>query len=262
MEQAGRYLALAERLADAAGEIIRPYFRANLNIEKKADESPVTIADRDAEQAMRAIIEAECPDHGIRGEEFPFKPGSGEWHWILDPIDGTKLFITGIPLFGTLIALAHNGKPVIGVMDQPINGERWAGGMDGTATFNGNVFKSSDNTDLALAKLFTTSVRLYTPDQAKAFWRLSAATTMTRQGMDCYAFAMLAMGFVDIVTETNLNEWDMAAHIPIIENAGGMVTDWQGQPLRFDGQIKIETAIAATNPALHAKALAVLQDKI
>ncbi len=259
MDRAGRYLALAERLADAAREIIRPYFRADLNIETKADESPVTIADREAEQAMRAIIEAECPDHGIRGEEFPHIEGSGEWCWILDPIDGTKLFITGIPLFGTLIALARNGKPVIGVVDQPINGERWAGGMDGTATFNGDTINTNSRGSLAGAKLFTTSLYEYHADQARAFARLSAATALTRQGTDCYAFAMLAMGFIDIVTETNLNEWDLAAHVPIIENAGGIITDWQGQPLRFDGQIKIDTAIAAANPTLHAQALAALR---
>jgi inositol-phosphate phosphatase/L-galactose 1-phosphate phosphatase/histidinol-phosphatase len=259
VSEAVRYLALAERLADAAGEIIRPYFRADLNVERKADASPVTIADREAEQAMRAIIEAECPDHGIRGEEFPDIESNGEWQWILDPIDGTKLFITGIPLFGTLIALARNGKPVIGVVDQPINGERWVGSLDGTATFNGNAIKTNSRDSLAGAKLFTTSLYEYDPDQIPAFERLANATALTRQGTDCYAFAMLAMGFVDIVTETNLNEWDMAAHIPIIENAGGIVTDWQGQPLRFDGQIKIETAIAAANPTLHAQALAILQ---
>lgn len=259
MTQAGRYLALAGRLADAAGEIIRPYFRADLDIERKADESPVTIADREAEQAMRAIIEAECPDHGIRGEEFPAKAGSGEWHWILDPIDGTKLFITGIPLFGTLIALSRNGKPVIGVVDQPISGERWMGSMDGAATFNGAAIRTNRRDSLAGANLFTTSLNEYHPGQARAFARLSAATALTRQGTDCYAFAMLAMGFVDIVTETNLNEWDMAAHVPVIENAGGIITDWQGGPLRFDGQVKIETAIACANPALHAQALALLQ---
>ena len=259
MEEAERYLALAGRLADAAGPVIRPYFRADIHIDTKADESPVTIADREAERAMRAIIEAECPDHGIRGEEFPLKPGSGEWHWILDPIDGTKLFITGIPLFGTLIALAHNGKPVLGVVDQPINGERWIGAMDGSATFNGAAIKTSARDSLSEANLFTTDLGLYSSDQATAMQRLSAATKLMRQGTDCYAFAMLAMGFVDIVTETNLNEWDMASHVPIIENAGGIVTDWQGKPLRFDGQVGIETAIATANPALHAQALAVLQ---
>ncbi len=259
MNEAGRYLALAGRLADAAGRVIRPYFRADIDIDTKADESPVTIADREAERAMRAIIEAECPEHGIRGEEFPFKPGSGEWHWILDPIDGTKLFITGIPLFGTLIALARNGKPVLGVVDQPISGERWIGAMDGSATFNGTAIKTSSREDLADANLFTTDLSLYSSDQAAAMQRLSAAAKLTRQGTDCYAFAMLAMGFVDIVTETNLNEWDMASHVPLIENAGGVVTDWQGAPLRFDGQVDIETAIAAANPTLHAQALAVLR---
>ncbi|MBT4044938.1 MAG: histidinol phosphate phosphatase, partial [Rhodospirillaceae bacterium] len=171
----------------------------------------------------------------------------------------TKLFITGIPLFGTLIALSRNGKPVIGVVDQPINRERWTGGMDGAASFNGAPIKTNGRDSLAGANLFTTSLYEYDADQAKAFERLSAATMLTRQGTDCYAMAMLAMGFVDIVTETNLNEWDMAAHIPIIENAGGIVTDWQGEPLRFDGQIKIETAIAAANPALHAQAIEVLR---
>ena len=264
MEQAGHYLALANRLADAAGEIIRPHFRADLDIEIKADESPVTIADRDAERAMRAIIEAECPDHGILGEEFPGKDGAknegGEWRWYLDPIDGTKLFITGIPLFGTLIALAHNGKPVLGVMDQPINGERWVGAMDSSATCNVAAIKTSTKDNLDEAILFTTSIGYSDPDQAQTFERLSAATKLTRQGTDCYAFAMLAMGFVDIVTETNFNEWDIAALVPIIENAGGVVTDWQGAPLRFDGQISIETTVAAANPTLHAKALEALQD--
>ena len=259
MDEAGRYLALANRLADAAGEIIRPHFRADLDIEIKADESPVTIADREAERAMRAIIEAECPDHGILGEEFPPKEGTGDWRWYLDPIDGTKLFITGIPLFGTLIALAHNGEPVLGVMDQPINRERWIGAMDGSAALNGKAITTSAKENLDEAILFTTSPRLYGPDQLVTFERLADATRLTRFGTDCYAFAMLAMGFVDIVTETNFNERDIAALVPVIENAGGVVTDWDGKPLRFDGQIAIETTIAAANPTLHAKALEALQ---
>ncbi|MFP6746567.1 MAG: histidinol-phosphatase [Alphaproteobacteria bacterium] len=259
MDDASRHLALAHRLADAARAIIGPYFRADLEIESKADDSPVTIADREAERAMRAIIEAECPDHGIRGEEFPEKTGAGQWHWYLDPIDGTKLFISGIPLFGTLIGLAHDGKPVLGIMDQAINSERWCGAMDGTANLNGDAIKTSDNEDLAKARLFTTSLSYYHADQAKAFARLSAATALTRMGTDCYAFAMLAMGFVDLVTETNLNEWDIAALVPIIENAGGVVTDWDGKPLRFDGQVAIPDVISAANPAIHAKALAVLR---
>jgi inositol-phosphate phosphatase/L-galactose 1-phosphate phosphatase/histidinol-phosphatase len=267
MDEASRYLALAHRLADAAGAVIRPYFRADLEIITKADESPVTIADREAERAIRAIIEAECPDHGIRGEEFPEKIGGGEWHWYLDPIDGTKLFISGIPLFGTLIALAHNGKPVLGVMDQPITGERWVGAPnatgdgtgDGTASLNGAAIGTSDVTDLAKAKLFTTSTGYYDEAQLQGFQRLSAATSLTRMGTDCYAFAMLASGYVDIVTESHFNEWDIAALVPIIENAGGLVTDWDGKPLPFDGQVAIPNTIAAANPELHAKALAMLR---
>ncbi len=258
MDAAGRYLALAHRLADASGGIIRPYFRAGVEIETKADESPVTIADREAERAMRAIIEMECPGHGIRGEEFPETAGDGEWTWYLDPIDGTKLFISGIPLFGTLIALAHNGKPVLGIMDQPISGERWVGAMDGSAVLNGAAIKSSANEDLARGRLFTTSMTYYKTKNAAKFERLSAAMDLTRMGTDCYAFVMLATGYVDVVTEDGLSEWDVAALVPIIENAGGVITDWSGEPLRFDGQVAMPPAIAAANPAIHAKALDIL----
>ena len=259
MDDPGSYLAIAHRLADAAGEVIRPRFRTELNIETKADESPVTIADREAESAMRAIIEKEAPRHGIRGEELPDVAGDGEWCWYLDPIDGTKLFISGIPLFGTLIALARNGNPLLGIIDQPITQERWVGSMDGTATLNSRVLATTLNDDLSKAKLFTTSMSYYSTDQVTAFERLSDATGMTRMGMDCYAFAMLASGFVDIVTEGNVHEWDVAAHVPIIENAGGVVTDWNGSRLRFEGQVKIDNILATANPALHAKALAILK---
>ncbi|MBT5897003.1 MAG: histidinol phosphate phosphatase, partial [Rhodospirillaceae bacterium] len=211
--------------------------------------------------AMRAIIEAECPDHGIRGEEFPEKTGAGEWNWYLDPIDGTKLFITGIPLFGTLIALARNGKPVLGIMDQAISGERWVGAMDGTASLNGAAIKTSNNEDISTARLFTTSMSYYGPEQLDGFNRLSEAVSLNRMGTDCYAFAMLATGFVDMVTEGYFNEWDIAALVPIIENAGGVVTDWDGAPLRFEGQVAINNVIAAANPGIHAKALAILQGK-
>ncbi len=259
MDESGCYLAIAHRLADAAGEIIRTYFRTELNIETKADESPVTIADREAERAMRAIIEAEAPGHGIRGEEFPEIAGDGEWHWYLDPIDGTKLFISGIPLFGTLIALARDGAPVLSIMDQPIARERWVGAMDGTASLNGRSIATTKNEDLSRSKLFTTDMSYYSSDQIAGFERLSEATGLTRMGTDCYAFAMLATGFVDIVTEGNVHEWDVATHVPIIQNAGGVVTDWNGSHLRFDGQIEIDNILAAANPALHAKALAVLR---
>jgi inositol-phosphate phosphatase/L-galactose 1-phosphate phosphatase/histidinol-phosphatase len=266
MDEAGRYLALAHRLADAAGEIIRPYFRADIEVITKDDESPVTIADREAERAIRAIIEAEYPDHGIRGEEFPEKIGGGEWHWYLDPIDGTKLFISGIPLFGTLIALAHNGKPVLGIMDQPISRERWVGAPNatggttggGSASLNGAAVKTSTVTELDKARLFTTAAPKGSAMAAR-FQRLSDACALTRFGTDCYAFVMLATGFVDVVTENDFNEWDIAALVPIIENAGGVVTDWAGQPLRFDGQVAIENVVAAANRDLHAKALAALR---
>jgi len=252
--------ALAGRLADAAGTAIRPHFRAGVAVEAKADASPVTIADRAAEQAMREVLTAEVPEHGVRGEEFPWTEGDGEWVWYLDPIDGTKSFICGIPLFGTLIGLVRDGVAVLGVFDQPITKERWFAGIDGTASLNGQPISVSPCAGLNQAKLFTTGTDYYSPDKAAAFRRLSARVGLTRYGTDAYAFGMLAAGQIDLVTEADVNEHDVAALVPIIENAGGVITDWQGAPLRFTGAKLVPSVLAAGDAAVHAQAMAILND--
>ena len=252
------YLPLAQRMADAAAPVVRRYFRADAGFEIKGDTSPVTIADREAETAMRALIEAECPEHGIEGEEFGRKDGRSDWIWYLDPIDGTKSFISGVPMFGTLIGLVHAGRPVLGIMDQAITGERWHAASGEGAFLNGAAIHTSDCRALDRTRLFTCSQDIMQTDTAAAFARLQRAAYVTRYSADCYAFGLLAAGHVDIVVEAHLHEYDVAALVPIIEQAGGVVSDWRGAPLRFDRQVAIETIIASANPDLHARALACL----
>jgi histidinol phosphatase-like enzyme (inositol monophosphatase family) len=249
---------LANRLADAAGAVIRPYFRAAVDVENKADASPVTIADREAERVMREMIEAAFPDHGIRGEEFPFKESGNDYVWYLDPIDGTKSFICGVPLFGTLIGLVHGGRPVLGIIDQPITGERWIGTPNGAALLNGKPIATAACPDLARARIFTTGIEYYDEAKAAAYQRLAQACGTRRYSTDCYAFGLVAAGCVDIAIEANINEYDVAGVVTVIENAGGIVTDWQGEPLRFEGQRAIPSIVACGDKAIHARALELL----
>ncbi|MCW5731932.1 MAG: histidinol-phosphatase [Alphaproteobacteria bacterium] len=250
-----RLAAFAGELADAAGVAIRPYFRQPIAIDDKADNSPVTIADRKAEQAIRALIKARHPDHGIIGEEFGEEGADRPLVWVLDPIDGTRSFIAGMPLFGCLVALLENGRPVIGVIDQPVSGERWLGVSGRPATFNGRPIRTRALTDLAAATLFTTTTETYGPRDLERFRALRRAVKLTRYSADCYAFGLLAMGFVDIVVEAGHKVYDYAALVPVVENAGGVITDWQGRPLGLgsDGRV-----LAAGNAALHGAALALL----
>jgi inositol-phosphate phosphatase/L-galactose 1-phosphate phosphatase/histidinol-phosphatase len=258
MQGAEQFVDLANLMADAAGHVIRPYFRAGVAIDTKSDESPVTIADREAERVMRDLIEAELPGHGIRGEEFGAREGDGEWVWYLDPIDGTKSFICGIPLFGTLIALAHNGTPVLGIIDQPYTHERWIGVAGRQTTMNGRPVRVSSCAELHGARMFTTSMEYYRTDQIAAVERLKAACGVVRYSADCYAFGMLAAGSVDIVVEGGLHEYDVAAVVPVIEGAGGIVTDWDGAPLRFEGQDDVPHIIASGDDRAHRAALELL----
>ncbi|HEX3501460.1 MAG TPA: histidinol-phosphatase [Stellaceae bacterium] len=248
-------LTLAEALADAAGAVIRPYFRQKIAVDDKADASPVTIADREAEQAMRALIEARYPADGIFGEEFGTVRDGAEWVWVLDPIDGTKSFISGIPLFGTLVALLHHGRPVLGIIDQPISHERWRGVAGSPSTHNGNPIRTRPCPDLAAASLFATAPDMFRGADAAAFARLKAAVKLTRHGGDCYAYGLVASGFIDCVVEASLKPYDYCAMVPIIEGAGGVFTDWQGKPLglRSDGRV-----LAAGDRRVHEAALSVL----
>ena len=224
---------LAERLADAAGAAIRPLFRGEWSEERKPDTTFVTEADRAAEAAMRAIIEAERPDDGIVGEEYGTRNEGAGRQWVLDPIDGTTSFIAGRPIFGTLIALVQDGWPVLGVIDQPIAGERWVGRIGHGTTFNGKPACVRSCKELGDAVLGTTTPHQFSGDEVDAFMGLakSVAERKIIYGGDCYNYGLVASGHVDIVCEAGLKLYDFAALVPVVEGAGGVMSDWQGNPL-------------------------------
>jgi len=251
------FIPLAHRLADAAGDVIRGYFRHPVQVDDKADASPVTIADRHAEQAMRAILEEVVPDHGILGEEFGRVRTDADWVWVLDPVDGTKAFITGKPSFGTLIALTFQGRPVLGVIDQPILKERWIGAVGQPTRLNGAPIQIRPCPDLAHAALYATAPEMFPPALTPRWEDLRRRVKLPRYGCDCYAYGLLACGFVDLVVEASLQPYDFCALVPVVEGAGGIMTDWQGEPLDIasDGRV-----IAAGDRRTHAAALAILAD--
>jgi inositol-phosphate phosphatase / L-galactose 1-phosphate phosphatase / histidinol-phosphatase len=225
-------IALAGRLADAAGAAIRPFYRADFAHEAKSDSSPVTEADRAAEAAIRAILEAKCPDDAIIGEEFGTKEGSSGRTWVLDPIDGTISFMAGRPIFGTLIALLQDGFPVLGVIDQCISGERWVGVAGLPTTLNGQPVRTRMCRELGDAVLASSGPQYFDDHSAEHFMALAAKTNKrTVWGGDCYNYALLASGHIDLVVETGLKLHDFAALVPIVEGAGGMMCDWNGDPL-------------------------------
>ncbi len=226
-------IALAHRLADVAGETIRPFFRADFGLEDKADQSPVTEADRTAEAAIRSILETEHPDDGIIGEEFGTVRENAARQWVIDPIDGTTSFIAGRPIFGTLVALLQDGWPVIGVIDQPIARERWLGALGRPTTFNGAPSRTRCCRALDTATLATTSPHCFSPSEGEHFLALAGKVAPRRivYGGDCYNYGLLASGHLDIVVEAGLKLHDFAALVPIVEGAGGRMCDWSGDPL-------------------------------
>lgn len=234
-------IALANRLADAARAAIRPLFRSPIGGERKADRTPVTEADRAAEQAMRALIEAEFPGDAIHGEEFGASNGRSGRTWVLDPIDGTTAFMAGRPIFGTLIALVQEGWPVLGLIDQAILSERWLGVTGQPTLFNGQPVRTRPCPSLAEVTLATTGPHYFDDHQGQHFMALAARTDHKRMvmGGDCYNYAMLASGHLDVVCEANLKLHDYAALIPVVEGAGGMMCDWNGDPLHAasDGHV-------------------------
>ena len=247
-----REIELALALADAAGAVIRPYFRQRVEVIDKADASPVTIADRDSEAAMRRLIAERFPEHGIFGEEHGNERVDAEFVWVLDPIDGTKSFISGVPLFGTLIALLKNGAPVLGVLDQPISRERWLGVAGQPSTHNGNAIHTRACERLDAATVFSTSPDMFKGSDAEAFGRVRQGAKLMRYGGDCYAYGLCALGFVDAVVEASLKPYDFCALIPIIEGAGGIVTDWQG---RRPGLVSDGRILACGDVVLHEQML-------
>lgn len=254
--------AFASHLADASGKVIRPYFRTRIDVTDKsakdADYDPVTIADQEAETVIRKLIKKRYPDHGILGEEHGHEQGRSDLTWVLDPIDGTRAFISGTPQWGTLIGLNDGKKPVVGVLDQPYTRERWIG-HSGTAQFtnseNTTTIKTRACIALKEAVVTTTHPTGYFNDaEQKAFQALTAHARMSRFGGDCYAYGLLAMGFIDLIVEASLKPWDVQALIPIIEGAGGVITTWDGADAQHGGRV-----VAAGDARIHAEALAVLR---
>ncbi|MCH8097378.1 MAG: histidinol-phosphatase [Proteobacteria bacterium] len=249
------FIRLATELAELSGEIIRRYFRTPLAVETKDDTSPVTAADREAEAAMRQRIETAYPDHGVIGEEFGPARADAEYVWVLDPIDGTKSFISGKPLFGTLIGLVHQGAPILGVIDHPALDERWIGARGEGSTFNGDPVKARPCPGLGEAILFATSPFMFEGADADAFDRLCREVKYPLFGTDCYGYGLLASGFADLVVEAKLRPYDYVALVPVVEGAGGVMTDWGGRPLNLasDGRV-----IAAGDRRTHEECLKVL----
>lgn len=235
-------LELAGRLADAAGAAIRPFFRKPFTMEAKADLSPVTEADRAAEAAMRAILARERPDDGVIGEEYGADRPDAERVWVLDPIDGTRSFVAGRPIFGTLVALLDRAQPVLGIIDQPISGERWLGATGRGSTLNGAPLRTRRCENIGQAHLATTAPGYFTPESLPAFERVRLAARDTLWGGDCYNYGLLAAGHLDLVVEDGLKLYDFAALIPIVEGAGGAMRDWQGRPLDMHSDGKVIAA--------------------
>jgi inositol-phosphate phosphatase/L-galactose 1-phosphate phosphatase/histidinol-phosphatase len=248
-------IALIARLADAAGDAIRPFFRRRFTIEIKPDQSPVTEVDRAAEAAIRAILHAERPDDGVIGEEYGDDRAEAERVWVIDPIDGTRAFLAGRPLFGTLIALIEQDCPVLGLIDQPIARDRWIGGDGHATTLNGIPAAVRACAGLAQAHLATTGPTLFGEEDGAGFERLRRDCRDTLWGGDCHNYALLASGHLDLVVEAGLKLHDYAALAPVVENAGGRMTDWQGRPL---GRYSDGRVIAAGDPGLIAAASAIL----
>jgi myo-inositol-1(or 4)-monophosphatase len=258
-------IAFAHRLADEAGKVIRPYFRQRIDVADKRPIihgvpvfDPVTDADRNAEKAIRAIIDRERPNDGILGEEFGEKAGSNGLRWVLDPVDGTRAFITGRHEWGSLIALEENECPVLGIIDQPVLGERFFG-----ANGHAELHAHGDTTPLhtrQCAKLSDAILCATHPDifcepgEAEAFARVQRSVRMSRWGGDCYIFGALALGFVDLIIESTFHRWDVAALVPIVEGAGGVITNWKGGSGHEGGR-----AVAAGDPRVHAEALKILE---
>jgi inositol-phosphate phosphatase/L-galactose 1-phosphate phosphatase/histidinol-phosphatase len=248
-------LPVADRLASIARPIVAKYFRQPLDIETKEDLSPVTIADRSIEAAIRAELKAVFPDHGVLGEEFGDDRIESEWVWVIDPIDGTKAFITGSPLFGTLISLCHWGKPVVGVMDCPALNERWVGAAGHGAWYNMGKVKTRPCPTLNQAISYSSSPQMFQGADEAPAKRFAAAVKLPLYGGDCYGYALMAAGWSDMVLEARLKPYDYCAIVPIIEGAGGVVSDWAGRPLVINSDGRM---LACGDPALQAQAVAVL----
>lgn len=260
------YLTFAHALADAAAIAIRPHFGQPLAVDAKADNSPVSIADREAEAAIRALIEKHHPDHGIFGEEHGVSGADKKYVWVIDPIDGTRAFLAGSKEWGTLIALCEDGIPILGILNQPITEERWVGERDGAASYSIHEHSRKNEEpmthacpSLSAARISTTSADYFTVTQAMAYVALAKKCGKIFENGDCYAYGLLARGHRDLVVDAGLKPYDILALVPIVEAAGGHITDWKGNPITLSNY---GTAIAAGDGGLHKEALAILQSAV
>ena len=257
MDDINDFAAFGEKLADASREIILSYWRSQLEVIRKSDESPVTRADREAEKKIRELIEAEYPHHGISGEEFGNVRLDAEYIWSLDPIDGTKAFISGSPLFGTLIALLKNGAPIMGIINIPATGERWIGGKDLPANLNGVEVRVRKGLALSEATLASTSPKMFVGKDAERIQRVQDKVKLPIFGGDCYLYGMLTLGTIDLVIEASMSDYDYLAPTAMVHAAGGVVTGWAGEQLGLGTTDKI---VAAGDPKLHAEVIKLLND--
>jgi inositol-phosphate phosphatase / L-galactose 1-phosphate phosphatase / histidinol-phosphatase len=248
-------LDLAERAANLSRPILRRYFRGDVDVIRKGDESPVTRADREAEAAIRRLLNREVPEHGIIGEEHGTERADADYVWVLDPLDGTRAFVVGKPTFGTLIALMYKGAPVLGVIDMPVLGERWLGAAGHATTFNGEPASARRCFGLGEAWINTTSPEMFKGTLAQRFERVRAASAGCNYGGDCYGYGLTASGHLDLCIEASMQTYDFMALIPVIEGAGGIISDWAGNRLGLgsDG-----TVLAAGDARVHAEAVELL----
>ncbi len=251
------YRTFTAELAADSGNFIKPLFwQPSIKVQTKSDQSPVTVVDRGAEELLRGMINKRYPQHGIVGEELGTERGDAEFVWVLDPIDGTKAFITGVPLWGTLIALLHHGQPILGCINQPVIGQLVMG--DGvTTTFNGRAARCRPTTRVEDSTLLTSDI--FNPAKYQdgvAYETLARRAKLVRTWGDCYGYLLLATGWADICVDPIMNPWDIAALVPIIRGAGGVITNWQG-----GAAYPAESTIACGTPALHAEVLAGLNPK-
>ena len=249
--------AFLNSLGDIARDVVGRYFRQPLSVESKRDQTPVTIADRETERALRTYISRHFPDHVIVGEEMAEQGDDRRCVWVIDPIDGTRSFITGVPLFGTLVGLLVGSQPVAGLLDMPALGERWISVRGaGTETARARC-RASACKRVAQASLFATAPDMFSNEEAPRFSALARRVRLTRFGTDCYAYGLVASGLADLVVEADMKPHDYIALIPIVEGAGGVMTDWNGRALGLDSDGRV---LAAANANLHRAALAFLSD--
>jgi inositol-phosphate phosphatase/L-galactose 1-phosphate phosphatase/histidinol-phosphatase len=248
-------IRFAEHLADVAGALVRRHFRnPRLTVEAKPDLSPVTEADRAIEEALRAEVASAHPDHGFVGEEFEAINPDAEHVWVVDPIDGTKAFLAGKPTFGTLIALLREGAPVLGIIDHPALGERWVGAAGHPTMHDGKPVRARRCAGLNAAVLYASSPEMFKGEERDRFEALRSSVRVNGWGTDCLAYGLLASGFVDLVAEASMGPHDFLPLVPVVEGAGGRITDWEGRALTLSVGTK-GRVLASGDAALHEQAL-------